>query len=126
MHGGGRYFRSARHRYGCPFADGALALTVTPETGALEATVPVGPLRLRAERLGGGDGRVCLIVAKATDESGNTGVAAASVVVPRSNAAQWRNQVAAVAQAAKDYALSNGGAPPDTCFVSPPVVSPPP
>ncbi len=69
-------------------------------------------LMLRAERLGGGDGRVYLIVATATDTAGNRGVAATTVVVPKANAAKWQTQVAVMAQEARAHALANDGAPP--------------
>jgi hypothetical protein len=43
-----------------------------------------GALRLRAERMGGGDGRIYLIRAGASDPSGNSGFGCCSVVTPHS------------------------------------------
>jgi len=78
--------------------------------------IDIGTLRLRSERGGGGQGRVYLIVVKATDAAGNVSVTAATVVVPKSNGKSG-DAVNAQAAAAKAYALSHSGAPPPGYFV---------
>jgi len=75
-----------------------------------------GSLRLRSERNGNGDGRVYLIVVKATDAAGNVGFACSTVVVPKSQSQSDRNAVNAQAAAAKAYFQANG-APPSGYFV---------
>jgi hypothetical protein len=79
----------------------------------------VGTLRLRAERVngGGGDGRVYLIVVKATDAAGQTGFATLTVVVPKSNNPASLASVLAQAAAAKSFADMNNGAAPAGYFV---------
>jgi len=76
-----------------------------------------GTLRLRSERVSSGDGRVYLIVVRATDAAGRTGFAATTVVVPKttnnSNVASVNSQAAA----ALAYANSHNGAPPANYFV---------
>jgi hypothetical protein len=57
-------------------------------------------LRLRAERRGGEDGRVYLIVASAEDGCGNVGFGYATVVVPHDEGEAALDQVAAQADAA--------------------------
>jgi len=79
--------------------------------------IDIGTLRLRAERIGGGNGRVYLIVVKVTDAAGNVSVTVATVVVPKSNSSAAGNAVNAQAAAAATYALANGGAPPPGYFV---------
>lgn len=76
-----------------------------------------GTLRLRAERVSSGDGRVYLIVVRATDSSGNTSFKTLTVVVPKNNSAPSVNSVNAQAAAAKSYADANNGAPPAGYFV---------
>jgi hypothetical protein len=63
------------------------------------ADIGFGTLRLRAERQGGGQGRVYLIVVLATDASGQTGLDVCTVVVPHDPSAR---SVAAVQAAAAD------------------------
>jgi uncharacterized repeat protein (TIGR01451 family) len=69
-------------------------------------------LRLRAERVDTGDGRVYLIVVKATDAAGQTSFATFTVVVPKSSSAANIASVNAQAAAAKAFADANNGAPP--------------
>lgn len=76
-----------------------------------------GTLRLRAERVKGLDGRVYLIVVKATDAAGATGFATTTVVVPHKANAAGLSSVSAQAAAAKAYADSHGGSPPSGFFV---------
>jgi uncharacterized repeat protein (TIGR01451 family) len=76
-----------------------------------------GTLRLRAERVNSGDGRVYLIVVKATDEAGQTSFATFTAVVPKSNKANNVNAVLAQAAAAKAFADANLGAAPAGYFV---------
>ncbi len=83
-------------------------------------------LRLRAERLASGSGRVFLIVVKATNSGGNMGFAVATVVVPRSTSAANLAAVNAAAAAAASFALANNGSAPAGYFVvgDGPVVGP--
>jgi hypothetical protein len=76
-----------------------------------------GTLRLRAERKGDADGRVYLIVVKATDDAGNVGVACVTVVVPKSQSQADVQAVNAQAASARSYCLANNGAPPPGYFV---------
>ena len=76
-----------------------------------------GTLRLRAERADSGDGRVYLIVVKATDSSGNTSFKTLTVVVPKNPSAASVNSVNTQATAARNYADANNGAPPPAYFV---------
>jgi uncharacterized repeat protein (TIGR01451 family) len=69
-------------------------------------------LRLRQDRDGGSDGRVYLIVVKATDEGGGTGFDAATVSVPKSQNPARVSSVEAQAAAAEGFADANDGAPP--------------
>lgn len=62
-----------------------------------------GTLNLRAERSGTGDGRVYLIVAVATDASGNESVTCHTVVVPRSMSRKDRESIADQATLAEWY-----------------------
>ena len=79
--------------------------------------IAVGTLRLRAERKGNGDGRVYLIVVKATDSSGNTrvqllhdgGAALHQGVRPDLGSQQ--------AAAARNFCLAHDGTPPAGYFV---------
>ena len=57
----------------------------------------VDTLRLRAERLGTGSGRVYLIIVMAADKAGNTGYCTSTVVVPHDQSAA---SIAAVTAAA--------------------------
>jgi uncharacterized repeat protein (TIGR01451 family) len=85
-----------------------------------------GTLRLRQERVSSADGRVYLIVVKATDEAGGTGFATATVAVPKSTSNADLASVNAQAAAAKSYADTHNGAPPAGYFVvgDGPVVGP--
>jgi hypothetical protein len=71
-----------------------------------------GTLRLRAERSGGGDGRVYLIVVTAIDAASNASRACAAVTVPQSQAPAAKSAVAAQAAAAVQYCRANNGAAP--------------
>ena len=88
--------------------------------------IGIGTLRLRQERLGAGDGRVYLIVIKATDTAGGTGFATATVVVPKSSSPADVALAKANAAAAKALADANNGTPPTGYFVvgDGPVVGP--
>jgi uncharacterized repeat protein (TIGR01451 family) len=79
--------------------------------------VAVTTLRLREERVDNGDGRVYLIVVKATDTAGGTGFATLTVVVPKSSSAANITTANTLAAAAKAYADSHGGAPPAGYFL---------
>jgi uncharacterized repeat protein (TIGR01451 family) len=79
--------------------------------------IAVATLRLRQERMSTGDGRVYLVVAKATDGAGGTGFATATVGVPKSTSAANLASVAAQAAAAKAFADANGGTAPAGYFV---------
>jgi uncharacterized repeat protein (TIGR01451 family) len=79
--------------------------------------IAVTTLRLRQERVSTGDGRVYLVVVKATDEAGGTGFATATVVVPKNSSEVDLAVVNALAGAAKAFADANGGAPPPGYFV---------
>jgi hypothetical protein len=74
--------------------------------------IALNTLRLRRERKGGGDGRVYLIVVKATDAAGNVGYSVETVVVPLSRSAGDLAIVNAQASAAKAYFLANLAQPP--------------
>ena len=75
----------------------------------------VGTLRLRAERLGTGSGRIYLIIVKATDSKGNSGFCTSTVVVPHDQSAA---SIAAVTLAATNAAASyEAGYPPAGYFV---------
>ncbi|HYP26211.1 MAG TPA: Ig-like domain-containing protein [Blastocatellia bacterium] len=79
--------------------------------------IGLATLRLRSERKGDGDGRVYLIVVKATDASGNVGFCVKTVVVPHSQNKRATAAVQAQAAAAAAFAQANGGAPPPGYFV---------
>lgn len=74
-------------------------------------------LRLRQEREGSSDGRVYLIVVRATDEAGGTGFDTVTVVVPKSQSPADIASVNAQAAAAKAFADANAGMPPASYFV---------
>jgi hypothetical protein len=74
--------------------------------------IALGTLRLRSERSGNGDGRVYLIVVKATDASGKVGYCAKTVTVPHDQSNASKNSVAAQANAARTYFLANHVPPP--------------
>ena len=79
--------------------------------------IAVGTLRLREERTDSGEGRVYLIVVKATDTGGGTGFATLTVVVPKSSSNANIASVNAQAAAAKAFADSHGGAAPAGYFL---------
>ncbi|RKH55880.1 DUF7507 domain-containing protein, partial [Corallococcus llansteffanensis] len=75
-----------------------------------------GTLRLRAERVVSGNGRVYLIILKATDSGGKVGVSVQTVVVPSSQCPADMNSVNNQAAAARAYALAHNGNPPPGYF----------
>ena len=75
--------------------------------------IAVGTLRLRAERVNSGDGRVYLVVVTATDPFGNASRACHTVVVPKNK----KGDVDAQAAAAKAFCEANNGAAPPGYFV---------
>jgi len=79
--------------------------------------IAVGTLRLRAERVSSGDGRVYLIVVKTTDAAGGAGFAATAVVVPKSTSAANVTAVNNQAAVAVAFANANNGNPPAGYFV---------
>lgn len=81
------------------------------------ADIGIGTLRLRAERVKNLDGRVYLIVVKATDAGGAVGFATTTVVVPKSPSPSSASSVSAQAAAAKAFADANNGNPPPGYFV---------
>ena len=68
-------------------------------------------LRLRAERDGGGDGRVYLVVVTATDSSSNTSHSCLTAVVPKNQSAAGLASAGAQALAAGAACQATGGAP---------------
>ncbi len=78
--------------------------------------IGLGTLKLRRERDGGLNGRVYLVVVKATDASNNTAVSCKTVTVPASNSASAAAAVAAQASAAAAFCSANGGAAPAGYF----------
>ncbi|MBI2687426.1 MAG: hypothetical protein HYX27_14025 [Acidobacteria bacterium] len=76
-----------------------------------------GTLRLRAERIEKGDGRVYLIVAKGTNSAGVSSVAATTVVVPGGQGQAQIAGVNAMAASAKAFALANNGSAPAGYFL---------
>jgi hypothetical protein len=75
--------------------------------------IAIGTLRLRAERVNSGDGRVYLVVVTATDLFGNASRACHTVVVPKNK----KGDVDAQAAAAKAFCEANAGAAPPGYFV---------
>jgi uncharacterized repeat protein (TIGR01451 family) len=88
--------------------------------------ITIESLRVRQERVNGGDGRVYLVVVSATDQAGGTGFAANTVGVPKSSSEGNIASVLAQAAAAKAFADANSGMPPAGYFVigDGPVVGP--
>jgi hypothetical protein len=81
------------------------------------ANVGIGTLRVRAERLDSGSGRVYLIVATVTDASSNSAFRVANIVIPKSQSTRDMKTVNNLAAAAVDYALSHNGSPPAGYFL---------
>jgi hypothetical protein len=79
--------------------------------------IAVGSLRVRAERRGDSDGRVYLILAEATDSSGNRGINCCTVIVPHSRAQRALASAQAQAAAAQAFCLANEGMAPAGYFV---------
>ncbi len=87
--------------------------------------VAAGTLRLRAERSGGGNGRVYLIIVTATDPSGNVSRCCKTVTVAHSNSGASREEVASQAAAAEAFCQQNGGPPPGYFIIGDgPVIGP--
>jgi hypothetical protein len=78
--------------------------------------IAVSTLRLRSERRDSGDGRVYLVVVRATDACG-TAFNSHTVVVSKSQSSANVASVSAQAAAAKAFCDANGGAPPPGYFV---------
>jgi hypothetical protein len=78
-----------------------------------------GTLRLRSERRGTSDGRVYLIVGKATDAAGNVGFGFGTVVVPTSQ----NNSALAIVEAQASTALASVTAEGSTATTIPAVVA---
>ncbi len=74
-------------------------------------------LRLRSERKGNADGRVYLIIVRATDDAGNAGFSCCTVVVPHSQSRASIALVNAQAAAAQAFCAANGTAPPSFLVV---------
>ncbi len=79
--------------------------------------IATGTLRLRAERDGGADGRVYLIIVTVTDSTGNVSRCCKTVTVAKSQSAASKQAVAAQAAAAEAYCAQNGTAPPSFVVV---------
>jgi hypothetical protein len=75
-----------------------------------------GTLRLRAERNAKGDGRVYLVVVKATDSAKIAAVSCNTVVVPKDQSESAKSSVEAQAEAANAFCLANAGAAPAGYF----------
>ncbi len=73
-------------------------------------------LRLRKERRGTEDGRVYLIIATATDASGNVGYDCCVVLVAHDRHPNSQANVIAQGAAAMQYCLENNGTPPPAFF----------
>lgn len=74
-------------------------------------------LRLRRERVGSSNGRVYLIVTRATDTSGNTAFSCLTVTVPLDTKPSSINSVNAQAATAKAFCEANNGTPPAGYFI---------
>ena len=79
--------------------------------------IGLGTLRLRAERQDSGDGRVYLIVTRASDGTGNGNFSCNTVTVSKTQNTGDKNSVAAQAAAAQTFCTNNGGTPPAGYFV---------
>jgi hypothetical protein len=87
--------------------------------------IGLNTLRLRAERSGNADGRVYLIVVKATDSTGKNGYCAKTVTVPHDQSRASKDSVESQATAARTYYLSHHTPPPNYVQVGTgPVVGP--
>jgi len=75
-----------------------------------------GSLRVRAERLQAGNGRVYLVVAKSADNAGNASASCATVVVPHDQNAKSLAAVDALAVPAQAYCANHGGVAPTAYF----------
>lgn len=81
------------------------------------SNLAVGSLRLRAERVDSGDGRVYLVVVSGADGAGNTGYGCATVVVPHNSSAAAGQLVSGQGEAARTHCEANSGLPPAEYFV---------
>ena len=82
-----------------------------------DARFDVPDLYLRAERIGGSDGRVYLVITSAST-GGAEGVNCRTVVVPRSGSASSMNAVNQQAVAARAVCEATGAAPPSFFFLA--------
>ena len=82
------------------------------EAGAEDVEFSADGLALRAERLGGGAGRVYLIVVSATDHCGATGIDCCTVVVPHDSSAAAGSSIALDADLA-ELTCDTTGSPPE-------------
>ena len=78
--------------------------------------IGLGTLKLRRERDGYGNGRVYLVVVKATDAAGNAAASCRTVTVPLSTSAAHVSAVNAQAAAAASFCSANNGAAPSGFF----------
>jgi hypothetical protein len=92
-------------------------VTPTAQFSPDATDIAVGTLRLREERDATGDGRVYLVVVKATNAANETGFATVTVVVPKGSSADDIASVEMQAAAAKAFADTHNGAPPPGYFV---------
>jgi hypothetical protein len=81
-----------------------------------DASGGAGGLLLRAERSGGGNGRVYLIVASSVDPAGNRAFACSTAVVPHDQTDVSLQGVQALATTAQAFCVSNGGSAPAGYF----------
>lgn len=81
------------------------------------ASIAIGTLRLRAERVDDGNGRVYLIVVTGTSTAGQTGFGTVTVVVPKSSSTASVASIFSQASAAAAYTNANNGAMPPGYFV---------
>jgi hypothetical protein len=81
------------------------------------ANIGIGSLRLRAERIDSGNGRVYLMVVRGSDGSGNSGFACRTVVMPNNSSAASLASVNSQAATAKVFCEANAGAAPVGYFV---------
>lgn len=80
---------------------------------APDVAVSQDMLRLRAERMEPGEGRVYLITTGASDACGNSTVSCSAVAVPANSSPKAVTSIDSQEQAALDYCASNAAAPAD-------------
>jgi predicted outer membrane repeat protein len=92
--------------------------TATGTVFSPDATnLAVGTLKLRAECLDSGNGRVYLIVVTGADSSGNVGFSGNTVVVPHDGSPAGLATITSLAAKALTYCQAHNGAPPPGYFV---------